>query len=238
MTLRAVFFDAGHTLLQPWPRLGEIYRGVCRRHGFDIDADRVEQTLRSIWRGDDPEFGVTAWQDIHTSDEHDREMWVQITRLLIRKLDWNGFAFDPWFDDLYGVFGTAEVWRLYDDVRPALSALADRGLRVGIISNWDSRLSAIVDQLELTAGLSCVLASGAVGVRKPDPAIFRRALQLTGVAPAEAAMVGDTPRDDVEGARAAGMTGVLLDRAGHAGPAPGTPVVRSLLDLPQVLGLP
>lgn len=236
MTIRAVFFDAGGTLMRAYPRLGEVYRQVCLRHGFDISVDGVEAALRAIWRGTDPEFGVTAWQDVNTSDEHDTRMWREITLLLRRKLNWPDVPFEAWFRDLWTVFGSASVWRLYDDVEPVLADLARRGLKIGIISNWDSRLHGIADEMRLTPRMACILASASVGVRKPDAAIFRRALDLAGVSAPESAHVGDTLRDDVEGAAGAGLHAVYLDRSGQfAGPA-DFPVIRTLDALPAVLG--
>lgn len=237
MATKVVFFDAGNTLLCAHPSLGGVYRQVCLRHGFDIDAEVVEGALRAIWSGSDSAFGPTPWQDVQTSDAHDREMWVAITTLLHRRLGWPEVPFGPWFADLWRTFGSAAAWRPYDDVAPVLDELSARGIRVGIISNWDSRLFGIVEEIGLATRMTCVLASAQVGVRKPDPEIYRRALAATGAEAREAAMVGDTLRDDVEGACAAGLTGVLLDRGGrHAGPA-SYPVIRSLMELPAVLGM-
>jgi len=234
--MKAIFFDAGNTLIHAWPRLGEVYRGVCLRHGFDISVEAVEDTLRAVWSGTDPELGITAWQDLNTSDEHDARMWREIATLLRRKLGWPDVPFEPWFHDLWTAFGSAEAWRPFPDVEPVLSDLEARGVRLGVISNWDSRLVAILRDLGLARRMACVVVSAQVGVRKPDPGIFRHALEAAGVAARDAAHVGDVVRDDVEGARAAGLLGLLLDRAGAGPPRAAFPVLHSLAELPAALG--
>jgi 2-haloalkanoic acid dehalogenase type II len=102
----------------------------------------------------------------------------------------------------------------FPDVEPALAALRDRGLSLWCVSNWDVSLGDVLERVGLRSMLDGVVTSAAVGARKPDPAIFERALELAGCAPAEALHVGDTPDEDVAGARAAGIRSLLIDRDG------------------------
>lgn len=105
-------------------------------------------------------------------------------------------------------------FRAFGDAAPALDALRDRGLRLVAVSNWDISLSEVLDRCGLLERLDGVVSSAAAGARKPDPAIFAPALAIAGCAPGEALHVGDTMAEDVEGARAAGVPVLLLDRAG------------------------
>jgi putative hydrolase of the HAD superfamily len=100
------------------------------------------------------------------------------------------------------------------DARPSLDALAARGFRLGVVSNSNGSVRALLDAADLAAPLGCVVDSGVVGVEKPDPRIFAIAAERLGVAPAACVYVGDFHSLDVLGARAAGMHGVLLDPLG------------------------
>jgi putative hydrolase of the HAD superfamily len=106
---------------------------------------------------------------------------------------------------------------LYPDVLPALAALRDRGLMLIAVSNWDYALPRVLERCGLDGLLDGTVTSAATGSRKPDPAIFRAALELARCAPDEALHVGDTPEEDVAGARAAGIRPLLIDRDGGSG---------------------
>jgi putative hydrolase of the HAD superfamily len=126
----------------------------------------------------------------------------------------------------------AARYRLFDDTVPALERLASTGVRALIVSNHIWRLPEVVSALGLDGLIACVVTSARAGYRKPHPAIFEAALAAAGTPAAESLMVGDSTRDDVDGALRAGMRAVLLDRERrHAGFA-RAPVIHSLLDVP------
>ena len=105
-------------------------------------------------------------------------------------------------------------FRAFPDATPALAELRQLGLRLVCVSNWDFSLPEVLDRCGLDGALDGVVTSAAVRVRKPDPAIFARALELAGCSAAEALYVGDTPEEDLEGASAAGIAALLIDRSG------------------------
>lgn len=123
-------------------------------------------------------------------------------------------------------------YRLFPDTLPALDRLAQAGVQAVILSNHIWRLPEVVRGLGLGAKLEGVLTSARVGYRKPHPGMFRAALRLTGTAPGETLMVGDSVRDDIEGAIGIGMRAALLDRSGRHRRLDGAAVVRSLLEVP------
>jgi putative hydrolase of the HAD superfamily len=106
-------------------------------------------------------------------------------------------------------------FQAYSDASPALAYLREHGLKLIVVSNWDVSLETVLDRTGLAPLLDDVVSSAAAGARKPDPAIFEVALGLAGCEPGEALHVGDTPEEDVEGAHAAGIRALLLDRDGH-----------------------
>jgi putative hydrolase of the HAD superfamily len=119
----------------------------------------------------------------------------------------------------------------FPDAPPALRALRAAGVRLVVVSNWDASLPERLAETGLAPLLDGAVASAPFGAAKPDPAIFACALELAGVDAAAAWHVGDSEREDVAGARAAGVAPLLLRRG--AGDAPAdAPVIRSLAELP------
>jgi putative hydrolase of the HAD superfamily len=121
----------------------------------------------------------------------------------------------------------------FPDVRPALAALRELGLRLVIASNWDWSLPQWLAQTGLEPLVDGCASSAVVGRPKPAPDVFREALRLAGVGPEDAVHVGDSLEGDVQGARAAGIRAVLVQR--HGDPPGGVEAVRSLAQLPSLL---
>jgi HAD superfamily hydrolase (TIGR01549 family) len=147
---------------------------------------------------------------------------------------------------LFETFIRLESYRLYEDSLPVLEQLHGTGVTLGVISNWEEWLGALMDHLDIARYFDVVVPSGTAGFEKPDAAIFQHALDAANVAPQEAVHIGDSLRDDVHGAAAVGMRPILLDRHDRIFPilpgadgADSQPVarVRSLLEVPALLGL-
>jgi putative hydrolase of the HAD superfamily len=151
---------------------------------------------------------------------------------------------EAWFD-AYAVH-YKNSWTLHDDTLPCLDALTagPDPLRIGLITNGSLEAQTVkMRATGLLPRIEHVIASGSVGVTKPDAAIFTHACSVFGVQPAEAAYIGDRLATDALGASAAGLLGVWLDRPGSAtdeqlaaARAAGVPVIRSLAELPALLG--
>ena len=228
----AVFFDVGNTLLYPYPSVSEVCRRVLEDAGHTRDLEQIEAYMPLVdeyyedrYREDD-----TFWTD----EGETADIWVGMYSLLCRKL-----GIDEQAEELalkvYERFGDPGHWRLYDDVIPVLARLRDKGCRLGIISNWDGRLSGLLDGLGLSPFLDAVICSATVGLHKPDPRIFELACDTLDVSSEECVHVGDHHYADVIGAEAIGMRAVLIDRHGGAAPSWGR-FIRSLDDLESVLG--
>lgn len=115
---------------------------------------------------------------------------------------------------------------VFPDAPPAIAAARARGQRVVVVSNWDISLVQVLGRLGLESLLDAVVTSAQVGVRKPARAIFDHALSLAGVEPQRATHVGDSVAQDVAGARAAGVTPILIRRDGLPGPAGVSTIAR------------
>ncbi len=228
-----VFLDAQGTLLRAKPSLVGIYGQVFRRFGRDVTEGEITGVVADIWAeyraALDPER--TAFD---TSDELTRLWWADFNGRLFDRLAVEGDR-QAFLDALWDVFGLADNWDLFPEVPEVLATLRERGYRLAVVSNWDSRLLEICDHLELSPMVEFVVASAAVGMEKPDPRIFEIALSMAGVSADQAIHVGDDYAADVLGARGAGVDAVLLDRAGHTAPSEGSLTIRSLRELPHLL---
>jgi putative hydrolase of the HAD superfamily len=144
-------------------------------------------------------------------------------------------AFDAYFAAVYRHFEDPDTWDVFPDVMPALAAIRALGPSLGIVSNFDSRVRRILEGLGLASWFRSVTLSSEVGATKPARAIFARALERHGVDPTQAVHVGDSRVEDCEGARAAGLRAVLIDRGGRHTDRPGLVRVGTLAALPGLV---
>jgi putative hydrolase of the HAD superfamily len=224
--LRAVLFDVDFTIARPGPELGpEGYRRLGQRFGLELEPSRYaearEKAVEGIRR--------------HPELEHDEEIWVAFTERIIRGMGGNADSAYDCAVAMTRAWEHAEHFELYDDALPVLDALRARGLKLGLVSNTGRNLDEFVSHHRLD--VDAALGSGAFGRTKPHPTIFRAVLERLEVDPSDAAMVGDSIEDDIEGARATGIPrAFLLDREGRYPEVPER--LPDLLALPAALGLP
>ncbi len=214
--IQAVTFDAGGTLIRPWPSVGHVYAEMAAAHGFPgLSPEVLSRRFSAAFHA-------------REAFDHSPAEWADI---VVEALD--GLVPEPaargLFPELYERFAQPGAWRIFDDVEPSLDSLAARGLKLGIISNWDDRLRPLLERLGLAKRFEVTIVSCEVGCAKPALGIFQRAVQELGV-PARAVLhVGDDLAMDVQGARAAGLQAVQIART----PMPAAEDrVDSLLDLP------
>ena len=223
---KAVLFDVDFTIARPGPELGpEGYQRLGERFGLSLDPSRyAEARAKAI-------EGIKR----HPELEHDEEIWVAFTERIIRNM---GGDADSAYDCAVAMtkaWEHAEHFELFEDAIPVLGELRSHGLKLGLVSNTGRDLDEFVAHHRLE--VDAVLGSGAFGRTKPHPTIFQAVLERLAVEPAAAAMVGDTPEDDIEGARAAGFEAAfLLDRDNRYPEIPDR--LPDLYALPAALGLP
>jgi putative hydrolase of the HAD superfamily len=210
-TPRAVFLDAGLTLIYPDPPPERVYAEAFAASGLDAQEDEVRRALHATWR------------EVNERQARGEERWggaggeVGFWRLFVAGMYARLGGGDLPPEVLAGLvahFGEDESWRVYDDVFPTLAALREKGVRLVVVSNWDSTLPGLLERLALASSFDAVLVSAVFGASKPSPRVFHEALRLAGVEAEEAIHVGDSFDDDVVGARAAGIRAFLLDRKG------------------------
>jgi putative hydrolase of the HAD superfamily len=230
VTHRAVLFDAGETIVSPHPSFPELLAQILGKGGHPIDPATIREQLHVV-----ADIFTTAAEEGElwsTSPERSRAFWGRVYRRLLGEL---GVPYeDGVARSIYETFSDMANYRLFDDVLPTLELLVTAGVRLAVVSNFEEWLERLLEALGVTRYFEVRVISGVEGVEKPDPKIFRLALDRIGVEPEEAMYVGDSVHFDVEPATAVGMLGVLLDRRGrfpdHAGLR-----ITSLEELPGIL---
>jgi len=206
---KAVFFDVGGTLLKVHPSVGAVYASHARDFGFTGDPDDLDRQFLVEWKNMGGMEGLGRGQ----GPEVERAFWSDIVRRTFAPF-WNIPNFDPFFEHLYQGFVGRDHWHVFKDVTESriLERLKERGIVLGVVSNWDSRLQQILDNVGLARYFDFILASTVVGSAKPDTGIFEAALTRSGVAPHEACHIGDEPGADLKGAHDSGIQAILIDR--------------------------
>jgi putative hydrolase of the HAD superfamily len=196
--IRALFFDVGGTLIEPWPSVGAIYAAAARRHGLSGTAKQLESVFRESWKAlKRPGLTVSRkdwWRELvfHTLGQENEEC----------------------FTELFEQFARAAAWRVFPDVEETLRAARAQGVHVGVISNWDERVRPLLQEIGLAQWFDSLTISCEVGVEKPEARIFQAALHAAKVGAGEALHIGDSYDEDVRGAEAVGMRAVLVNRHG------------------------
>lgn len=229
--VRAVFFDVDFTLIHPGPKfLGGGYASACAAHGIVVDAARfdaaVERALPMLDEGEDPVYN------------HD--VFIRYTAAIIRHMGGTGDKVTHVAMEIYEAWAANDHFALYDDVHDVFLQLAERGMRLGVISNSHRSLEAFTAFFALDKYVRTHVSAFPDRHMKPHRSIFEAALADAGVAAHEAVMVGDSLKADVEGALGAGLHAVWLRRAGdlpHDRP-PRVPVIARLHELPPLLWPP
>ena len=206
------------TLFHSRGTIGEIYGGVAAAYDFHTDANAIDQEFLRL---------------------------VNARGVPIEKADWKSLVgsvfanlgpfprFDAFFEEVYEVFRSDQGWHCYPETISVLETLKKNQYGLGVVSNFDSRLSGVLDDLGIAQYFDTVVTAQSSGYSKPDERIFLAAAKALEVAPAEALFAGDDIEQDFNGAAAAGLYSILVDRFAPKA-ADGKPRIQ---DLRGLLGL-
>lgn len=206
--ISAVLFDAVGTLIELREPVGETYARFAREHGMEIRPGAAQDAFVNAMRAMPPmAFPGHAPSAVYASE---REWWRTVVRSVFEA---TGTAappaqFDACFYRLFCHFAGSAAWRAADGAADVLAALRRRGVRTGVVSNFDHRLRPLLDALGLVSLLDVIVLPSDVGAAKPDPRIFEYALEQLGVRAAEAIYVGDDADEDVAAAQRVGLRAV------------------------------
>jgi HAD superfamily hydrolase (TIGR01549 family) len=219
--LETVFLDAGGVLVYPnWTRISN----ALRARGIDVDPAALARAEPHAKKQIDVRQTITATNDAGRG-------WLYFTLIFDRAGVPPGPDVEAALQELHAYHQNTNLWELVPSyVAPSLAALRRRGLKLTIVSNANGKLRVLFERLALAGCVDCLLDSHDEGVEKPDPRFFEIALERSGARRESTIHVGDLYHVDVEGARAAGLRGVLLDEAGLY-PDVDCPRVQSLEEL-------
>jgi putative hydrolase of the HAD superfamily len=204
LPIQTVFLDAGGVLVHPnWTRVSE----TLVRHGVRVSADALAAAEPHAKKR------LDAGDTIRTTSDHQRG-WTYFNLVLTEAGIPLSGATASALAELHVYHQASNLWETVpDEVRPALAALRARGYRLVVVSNANGTLHRMFDRLALTPAFDLIFDSHQEGVEKPDPRFFQIALDRSGATASTTVHVGDLYHVDVVGARAAGITPVLIDSA-------------------------
>ena len=192
--IKAVTFDAGGTLFEPYPSVGHVYAEVAARQGLECGPDKLNAGFLRGWRE-------------RTSFDYSKPAWLSVVQSAFGP---SHPVSDDLFEQIYHEFNESRHWHVFKDVRPTLETLRDHGIRMAVLSNWDDRLPQLISTLGLESFFEFVLYSGAIGHHKPSLEIFRSAQSRLSLTPSQILHVGDSIREDGEGASNAGWHSLII----------------------------
>jgi putative hydrolase of the HAD superfamily len=210
---QAICFDMGYTLLRHAPTGPELYRRVLASQGHEFELEAIEEAhlpARELYIR-----ATREGRDFESSMALAREFWTEYNVLVLSGLGMEAERLAEVGEAVYTAAWSADAWQPFPDTLPALKRLKETGIPMAIVSNFVDTLPAICRHSGVDDFFDVIVASVEAGAMKPDPRIWTVALRRLGVDPEDAWHVGDNYWADVLGARAAGLTPVLIDRDGH-----------------------
>ncbi len=215
--------------------MDEVYRDAFAAHGVSAPAAEVDRAVRETWRevSERRARGEETW----AIGAGEGPFWRRFVAEVFARVG-GGELPDELLAGLVTHFRDPKSWRVYPEVPGALEALKAGGLKLLVVSNWDSSLPPLLAKLGLAAFFDDVVVSALVGVSKPCRGIFDEAVRRAGVSHPEALHVGDSIHDDYLGAKDAGLAALLLDRGGRAPGESGVETVSSLTEVVRRVLLP
>ena len=200
---------------------------ACSSEGFSTTAKALDaaegETKIALDRGELDSF---TWRESHVPAPRS---WGRYVGTMMRLAGLDAARVPALLDALWVRHRARNFWHIVPDgLLPALAAARSRGVAIAVVSNSEGKLEGLLADVGLLPALDLVIDSGIVGFEKPDPRIFRIALDRFGLPPSRALHLGDVYGTDVVGARAAGIRVALVDPLGHlAGHHPDVPRVSS-----------
>ena len=235
ISIQLILFDAAETLFHVNGSVEDIYLRYASKHGFQQKPDSLEairQAFRRAFREAPPpvfvEMAATKLKQC------ERLWWFDIVHSVFYRVGMFE-RFDEFFERVFQVFEDPRSWVLFPETHAVLTRLREEGFELGILSNFDSRLFPVMRGLGIDGFFDTVTIASLAKAAKPSSKIFEIALEKHALDPDEAMHVGDSVRDDLEGATKAGLTGVLIDRAGRSQASKGH-VIRTLEELLPLVG--
>lgn len=205
--ITAVFFDAGHTFLWPRESVGKIYALLAKEIGYIFSSEIIDARISSAWEN---LIRIKSARNFQCTNDILIQDWKQFV-LNVLPENISPDDFEKLFYHIYTRFGEAEFYTLASGFTDTINTLKKMNIQIGLVSNWDSRLPAILKAFNLYSLFDTLTISYEAGVEKPNTKIYDIACQRTKVLPDNALMIGDSISCDVEAPESIGMTGLLYN---------------------------
>lgn len=209
-----IFFDGMGTLIGLRASVGEIYGAIAARYGIVADPTRLTLVFREVFSQAPPlALGPAEALTLQMAENN----WWQtlVAQVFAQAQIPLTPEFPAFFQELYGYFARPELWFVYADVIPTLEYWRQRGVILGVLSNFDSRLLEILDSLHLSPYFHRIIVSSQYSFAKPQREIFQEALLPFSFSPQAVWHIGDSVREDYQGAQQAGWQAFLIARPPH-----------------------
>jgi putative hydrolase of the HAD superfamily len=206
--IRTIFFDAAGTLFFLTKTVGDHYACVGNEINLKLDAKKLEKAFHTAWKTMPQRPAISR-----PREDDDKGWWRELVRSILGQVapSLSELDRDNFFEAAYEHFAEAGVWQLYPEVPEVLEQLQPH-FQLAVISNFDGRLRFILQHLGMSQYFAHIFISSEVGADKPDPEIYRRALNMMRLNADEVLHVGDDPERDWKAASAAGLSVFRLDR--------------------------
>lgn len=217
----AIFFDLGLTLIFPSTHKDAVH--VLREMGYRVKEEEVQRA-----------FSLTDHYFFHYYPgvlNQDVESFFPWYGEVVARMLGIDFFVPDFVKTMMERYPPRSQWILYDDTLPTLEELYQQRLYLGLITNWDISARRIIEEKGIAKYFKTIVVSAEEGVEKPDPRIFKKAMEYSNLKPGQILYVGDNYWDDIEGAAKAGVQGVLINRN------PYSSLEHKDLDCPQITEL-
>ena len=225
MKFDAILFDAAETLFTTRGSVGEIYASVAHKFGSNAPASEIQQAFARHFPNSGP---------LNTTEE--KQWWKDVVRGVFEDV---GMVqnFDEFFDEVYDLFRDSRGWILFPETESVLESCRSHGLKLGVISNFDSRLYSALKDLRILHFFNSITICSEIGYAKPHPEIFRAAIRSLGVEPDRILFTGDSLLDDYVAGQKVGLAVCLLDRSDRYFAMQSVRRITSLGDLLPLAGV-
>lgn len=209
---QVIFLDAVGTIFGVKNSVGYIYTKLAQKYGVNTLAEKIDRAFYDIFKQSPPlAFDTQNEAEIR---ELEFKWWETIT---YNTFNQDGSIeqfsnFTAYFKEVYEYFTTAESWVIYEEVIAVLNEWQKQGIELAIISNFDTRIFQVLDNLKLTKYFTTITISSLTGVAKPNPKIFLKALEKHHCQPENAWYIGDSFKEDYQGSKSVGMQSFWLQR--------------------------
>jgi putative hydrolase of the HAD superfamily len=216
-----IFFDAAETLFTTRGSVGEIYADIARNYGSQASADDIQIAFFRQFQNSGP-----------LRPESEKDWWKEVVRNVFSEVGMVS-NFDGFFENVYEQFRDGRGWKLFPETLPVLEELRRRRYKLGIISNFDSRIYSVLKSLEILSFFDSIIISSETGFAKPDSEIFKAAIRNAAVPASRTLYVGDSLSNDVIPGAAAGLHAILIDRNQTQRVRKAVKVIQNLWQIPN-----